>query len=69
MTDGRDELVSRLREAVDDLAPKYGGVTSSDENVERELHHWLDGDDSPLDWVDPKHVTPDEWFFITTLCI
>jgi hypothetical protein len=39
----------------------------ADLNVEAQLHEWLDGRDHPLPWSDPKTVTPDEWFFVTTL--
>ena len=39
----------------------------ADENVEAQLHEWLDAGDHPLPWVDPQHVTADEWFFVTTL--
>jgi len=37
-----------------------------DENVSADLRQWLDGDDEPLDWQG-RGVTPDEYFFITTL--
>ena len=67
MSNGREALVRQLREAVESLEHRFGGGVSSDELVECELHRWLDGGDNPLEWHDPEHVTPDEWFFITTL--
>jgi hypothetical protein len=39
----------------------------ADENVETQLRQWLDGADAPLPWAYADGITPDEWFFITTL--
>jgi hypothetical protein len=39
----------------------------ADDNVEAQLHEWLDAGDRPLPWLDLQHVTADEWFFVTTL--
>lgn len=38
----------------------------ADDNAARELRRWLDGDSAPLGWAGDS-VTPDEWFFVTTL--
>jgi len=64
----RAELLDRFRAALADLEARYPSGRFSDANVDTELRRWLDGPDSPLPWSDPTAVTPDEWFFITTLC-
>ena len=53
--------------AITDLERRFGSEPGrlTDSNQEAELHRWLDGG-APLDWAGPG-VTPDEWFFITTL--
>jgi hypothetical protein len=47
------------------FAPDVGRL--ADDNVEAQLHEWLDPGDRPLPWLDPQHVSADEWFFVTTL--
>ncbi len=67
MTNAPDATVARFRNAVTALDGLFVGDQLSDENVEAELHKWLDGNEPPLAWSSPDRVTPDEWFFITTL--
>lgn len=62
-----NEGVSRFGAAVAELDARFGGDQLADQNVDVELRKWLDGDDQPLPWTYPDRVTPDEWFFITTL--
>jgi hypothetical protein len=38
-----------------------------DAKVEEDLRKWLDGQDDPLEWHHAHKVTPDEFFFVTTL--
>jgi hypothetical protein len=61
------DLTERLRAAADELEVRYADEQLEDEDTDGELRTWLDGDDAPLPWTDPDHVTADEWFFITTL--
>jgi hypothetical protein len=51
------ELTSRVQAA---------GIDVEDDNTDAEARHWLDGADAPLDWSGSA-ITPDEWFFVTTL--
>jgi len=69
MTEAPMQLVELFKMAVTNLDSRFRGEEGrlSDANADLELHRWLDGDDEPLSWSDPYHVTPDEWFFITTL--
>lgn len=62
-----EQLLARFSTAVIDLEHRFEREPDRliDANQEAELHRWLDGD-APLDWAGPR-VTPDEWFFITTL--
>lgn len=61
------ELSDRFAAAVAQLDRRFGRAQerSADETQETEVRQWLDGD-PPLDWAG-SGVTPDEWFFITTL--
>ena len=61
------EALDRFRDAVAELDALFAGDQLSDENVAFELRKWLDGNAKPLPWTYPDRVTPDEWFFITTL--
>lgn len=67
MADLSGEQIRRFREAVVELEARFSAHRLDDEDVEQELHAWLDGEDEPLPWADAYRVTPDEWFFITTL--
>ena len=42
------------------------GINIEDADADAEVRRWLNGAESPLDWAGPG-VTPDEWFFVTTL--
>ena len=53
--------------ALSKLEPFFENKKIEDEDAERQLHDWLDGQDEPLEWENPNKVTSDEWFFITTL--
>ena len=57
----------RLLAASEELEARYAEALLDDEETDQELRRWLDGTDSPLPWTHPEHVTPDEWFFVTTL--
>jgi hypothetical protein len=61
------ELRDRFAAAVASLDRRFGdeAARSADESQEVVVRQWLDGAD-PLPWAGPG-VTPDEWFFITTL--
>lgn len=61
------QVQERFMLAVTDLERHFESEPGrlADSEQEDELHRWLDGD-APLDWAGPV-VTPDEWFFITTL--
>src|SRR6266567_5168471 len=63
------EVLESFKRAVQGLDALYGddSMRIGDQNVEAELHTWLDANDEPLPWSDLKHVTLDEWFFVTTL--
>jgi hypothetical protein len=62
------KLLARFTTAVEDLERRLSRRSAKleDENVPADLRQWLDGDDEPLDWQG-RGVTPDEYFFITTL--
>jgi len=62
-----DDMVERFRNAIAGLEARFDSGRLSDENVEAELRAWLDGTDEPLAWSSQDRVTPDEWFFVTTL--
>ena len=57
----------RFREAVGQLEERYADFRLEDEKTDQELRTWLDGSDQPLVWAGPETVTPDEWFFVSTL--
>ena len=61
------ELRDRFAAVVAGLDRRFGdeGARSADEAQEVEVRRWLDGA-TPLAWAGPG-ITPDEWFFITTL--
>lgn len=63
-----DLLQTRLTQAVEELTPlvQAEGNNVEDEEVEAETRYWLDGSGPPLDWAG-SGITPDEFFFITTL--
>ncbi len=62
------ELVERFRFALDSLDLRFTGRQDfGDDVVDAETRRWLDGDDQPLAWSSVDRITPDEWFFITTL--
>ena len=58
----------RFKKAVDDLTVRVGavGVNVEDEDTEAEVRRWLNGSKTPPDWSG-LGITPDEWFFVTTL--
>ncbi len=63
-------LDERFRDAVAAVDGVYGEDVRrlEDWNTDAQLRDWLDRRDEPLPWTDPSgSVTPDEWFFITTL--
>ncbi len=60
-------LIARFKAAVLELESALAGKRLEDENVDAELHAWLDGDSDPLPWSNVNQVTADEWFFISTL--
>jgi hypothetical protein len=62
-----DVMAERLQAAAFELTARYAGDRLSDENVELEVHAWLDRGRDPLPWADQDTITADEWFFITTL--
>src|SRR5271165_6614403 len=69
MTPISPELLKRFRVAVRQIERRLGPGGSrrlADAHAPRECRRWLDGDDDPLAW-EGKGVTPDEFFFITTL--
>jgi hypothetical protein len=61
------ELEERFGAAVAALDRRFGSepARSADETQEAEVRRWLDGS-APLAWAG-RDITPDEWFFITTL--
>jgi hypothetical protein len=59
--------IEQLRQAAEELSGRYGGDRLSDNNVEVELRAWLDAHGEPLPWTHGDRITPDEWFFVTTL--
>jgi hypothetical protein len=61
------ELADRFAAAIAELDRRFGSERERlvDEAQETEVRQWLDGD-APLDWAGAG-ITPDEWFFITTL--
>jgi hypothetical protein len=61
------ELMLRFEEASREVEELFADEQLADENVESQLRRWLDGASQPMAWSHPDRVTPDEWFFITTL--
>jgi hypothetical protein len=59
-------LLERFTRAAADLEQSAAGCVSTDESVDRDIRGWLDGDE-PLNWQSSTGITPDEYFFITTL--
>ena len=41
-------------------------INVQDEDTDAEVRRWIDGTQQPLNWAGPG-ITPDEWFFMTTL--
>jgi hypothetical protein len=69
MTAISPELRKRFKVAVRQIERRLGPSGSrrlSDANASRDCRRWLDGDDDPLPWKGDR-LTPDEYFFITTL--
>lgn len=69
MTAISPELVKRFQVTVRDIERRLGPNGSrrlADGSVEKDYRTWLDGGDDPLPWSD-KHISADEFFFITTL--
>jgi hypothetical protein len=61
------ELEKRLARAVEELTSLVpAGIKVEDEDSDARVRKLLDGNNPPLDWASPG-ITPDEWFFITTL--
>jgi hypothetical protein len=60
------DLLVRFKRAVKELSQKVTAIPDS--TVDEDLRKWLDGQDGPrLSWQNDRGVTPDEYFFITTL--
>lgn len=66
-TDLSTDLVNRFRDSVAVLEAQFSDEQLDDDDVEELLHSWLDGVDQPLPWTRDDGITPDEWFFVTTL--
>jgi len=62
-------LLNRFKEAIACLDDRFRGKQLTDDDVDQEVHRWLDGGDKPLDWGNGPagRLTPDEWFFVSTL--
>jgi len=58
-------LLAGFERAAEELAGQVTGLPDS--TVDEDLRRWLDGEDEPLEWQNRTGVTPDEFFFITTL--
>lgn len=61
------ELVDRFETVAERLERSFISKRMADVDTDSELRAWLDGDSEPLPWKERSHVTPDEWFFVTTL--
>jgi hypothetical protein len=61
------ELLARFRTASEELEAKARHLCSSDQTVADDTREWLDGQGPPLRWQNPKGITADECFFVTTL--
>ena len=61
------EVVEKFRTAVAELNGLLTCDELVDDNVESQLRAWLDGGTDSVSWTYSDKVTPDEWFFITTL--
>jgi hypothetical protein len=61
-------LLNRFRRGVKAVEHRLGSRAGklTDGQVDKDCRKWLDGDDEPLPWHG-KCITPDEYFFITTL--
>lgn len=61
-------MVNSFTLAVENLEQRFARDLDqlADDNVETELRKWL-GEDGDMPWERRDCVTPDEWFFITTL--
>lgn len=57
--------IARFQRATKELTDRQQAFP--DANVNLEFRRWLDGNDTPLNWHHNRDVTPDEYFFITTL--
>jgi hypothetical protein len=60
------DIASRFETAVSELDKALAGRSLADEVVEKSVRSWLDGN-APLPWTQSEGMTPDEWFFVTTL--
>jgi hypothetical protein len=58
-------LLARFERAAKELAQQVTWVSAP--TYDEDLRRWLDGKDEPLNWQDPSGITPDEYFFVTTL--
>ncbi len=62
------QLLARYRSAAEVLQEWNGDLFSTDAIIDQELRLWLNGqDEPPLDWQRPQGISPDEYFFVTTL--
>lgn len=60
-------VAEKFRTAVTELERTIDKEKLADENAESEVRLWLDGEAEPMNWTLSEKITPDEWFFITTL--
>lgn len=58
-------LLANFEHAAKELAQQVTGLPDS--KADEDLRAWLNGADEPLNWQGRSGVTPDEYFFITTL--
>jgi hypothetical protein len=62
------QLLARYGRAAEVLQEWNGHLFSTDAAVDDDLRKWLDGEDEQLQWQNAQSgITPDEYFFITTL--
>jgi len=61
------QLLARFKRAAETLEEVAGDLSSPDTTVDQDTRDWLDVQGEPLAWHSPRGVTPDEYFFITTL--
>lgn len=57
----------RFAQQVRALEDRFPAARLGDDDVDLELRTWLAGSGDPLPWFSPDRVTPDEWFFVSTL--